>query len=293
MIMKIGKKLNVLGDNIGFVKLYDNSTANLNEENRINTVSSIASVCYNKESSKKPENLFKRLKEEAMGLPSSSFEFAPVLLTSIEVQFLRELSSVVYNKTLKVYQPHCLKFSEVITDEEDNSKWFVLTNLRALINDNIYAERFMGMNIENWYNNDVDADKIFKNYHLFKLKVPLFVRDHYVRHKTANFQVMSLRYVKPNKFEFYQFDSYKYDYSPIIKKYQELVKSGVKAEEARGILGTTLYTTMWIGMSTNTFNSVIKLRTDRHSQEPTRLIATAMQDLVKEIKGIEFPLEES
>jgi thymidylate synthase (FAD) len=290
---KIGEKLNVLGDNIGFVELWDNSRSNLNEDNRIDAVTSVASVCFNKEGSKKPENLYKRLSKESAGYHSSSFEFSIVLLTSIEVQFLRELSSVVYNKTGKIYQPHCLRFGEVIMDEEDNSKWYVLTNLRALLYDNKYAEEFMNTSIESWYNSDLDVGKIFKNYHLFRIKAPLFVRDHYVRHKTANFQVMSLRYVKPTSFEFYQFDSYKYDYIPIIKKYQELVKSGVRAEEARGILGTTLYTTMWMGMNTNTFNSVIKLRTDKHSQEQTRAVANAMQQLVKEVKGIEFPLEES
>jgi thymidylate synthase (FAD) len=291
-MVKIGEKKNVLGDNIGFVELHNNAKGNLNEINRIDTISQVASVCFNREKSKKPENLFKRLKEESMGLPSSSFEFVPLLLTSIEVQFLRTLSDVVYNKTGKIYQPACLKFSEVITDEEDNSKWYVLTNLRALLNDSFYAEKYMNTNIENWYNNDVDADKIFKNCHLFKLKSSIFSLRQIMRHRIANYQELSRRYTKGN-LEFYQSPEFTYDYSKVEEEYNKLLKQGVKAEDARQILPVSLYSTVWCMFTTSSFDNFIKLRTDKHTQEPTRLIANAMRDLVEESKGIEFPLKES
>ena len=44
MIQKINEKQNILGDNIGFVENWDFSRANLNEENRIKAITTVASI---------------------------------------------------------------------------------------------------------------------------------------------------------------------------------------------------------------------------------------------------------
>ena len=82
----INKKENVFGDDIAFVEQYDFSTANLNEENRILAITQVASICYQNPKALGSERLYNRLMAESMGLPSSSFEMCPILLTEEEVK---------------------------------------------------------------------------------------------------------------------------------------------------------------------------------------------------------------
>ena len=86
MIQKINEKQNILGDNIGFVENWDFSRANLNEENRILAITQVASICYQNPKAVGSESLYNRLMAESMGLPSSSFEMCPILLTEEEVK---------------------------------------------------------------------------------------------------------------------------------------------------------------------------------------------------------------
>ena len=90
MIQKINEKQNILGDNIGFVENWDFSRANLNEENRIKAITTVASICYQNPKAVGSESLYNRLMAESMGLPSSSAEFVPVLLTEEEVYKLKQ-----------------------------------------------------------------------------------------------------------------------------------------------------------------------------------------------------------
>ena len=83
---KINDKQNIFGDNIAFVEQYDFSTANTNEENRIKAITQVASICYQNPKALGSESLYNRLMAESQGLPSSSFEMCPVLLTEEEVK---------------------------------------------------------------------------------------------------------------------------------------------------------------------------------------------------------------
>lgn len=83
---KINDKQDIFGDNIAFVEQYDFSTANMSEENRINAVSTVASICYQNPKAVGSESLYNRLLAESKGLPSSSFEMCPILLTEEEVK---------------------------------------------------------------------------------------------------------------------------------------------------------------------------------------------------------------
>ena len=73
------------------VDLYDFSQANLNEANRIYTVSLVASVCYQNPKALNSASLYNRLMAESIGLPSSSAEFVPILLTEDEVNELKQI----------------------------------------------------------------------------------------------------------------------------------------------------------------------------------------------------------
>ena len=82
----INKKENIFGDDIAFVEQYDFSTANMSEENRIKAITQVASICYQNPKAVCSESLYNRLLAESKGLPSSSFEMCPVLLTEEEVK---------------------------------------------------------------------------------------------------------------------------------------------------------------------------------------------------------------
>ena len=76
-------------DNIGYLEHYDFSKANLSEENRIAAISTVASICYQSPSAAGSISLYNRLANESAGLPSSSFEMVPILLTPNQVKQIR------------------------------------------------------------------------------------------------------------------------------------------------------------------------------------------------------------
>ena len=82
----INKKENIFGDDIAFVEQYDFSTANMSEENRIKAITTVASICYQNPKAVGSESLYNRLLAESKGLPSSSFEFVPVLFDFKKIQ---------------------------------------------------------------------------------------------------------------------------------------------------------------------------------------------------------------
>ena len=86
----INKKENIFDDDIAFVEQYDFSTANMSEENRIKAITTVASICYQNPKAIGSESLYNRLLAESKGLPSSSFEMCPILLTEEEYKKLKE-----------------------------------------------------------------------------------------------------------------------------------------------------------------------------------------------------------
>ena len=93
---------------------YDFSLANSSYEARVQSVTKVASICYGNVKALGSISLFDRLQAEAAGLPSSSYEMCPILLTK-EQFAARDLKA-------------CWKFGEQVGD-------YLLTNLRALISD--------------------------------------------------------------------------------------------------------------------------------------------------------------
>ena len=76
---------NLNNDGIGYVESYDFSRANMSQESRIAAITTIASVCYQNPKALGSISLYDRLATENKGLPSSSYEFVPVLLTTTSV----------------------------------------------------------------------------------------------------------------------------------------------------------------------------------------------------------------
>ena len=71
---------------------YDFSLANSSYEARVQSVTKVASICYGNVKALGSISLFDRLQAEAAGLPSSSYEFVPVLLDEEQVSSIKALS---------------------------------------------------------------------------------------------------------------------------------------------------------------------------------------------------------
>lgn len=292
----INKKENIFGDDIAFVEQYDFSTANLSEENRIKAITTVASICYQNPKAIGSESLYNRLLAESKGLPSSSFEFVPVLLTAKK---LRKIGSII-NKEIYVkhdFEYNVTKFGEMIKDGE-----FLLTNLRALIADvGEYAKEF--------YNTPEECKIIKQHFKVFLYKVDLPTRSQMVRHRIS-WQELSRRYVSGRKrpFEFYISEKMKglesehEDYyidgmsdfeteftnthstekliEMCIEHYYQALEKGVKPQEARRIIPQAAYTQIWGAFQPKQLDNYFKLRLDESSQWEIRQTAIAMQELI-------------
>ena len=282
MIQKINEKQNILGDNIGFVENWDFSRANLNEENRILAITQVASICYQNPKAIGSDSLYNRLLAESKGLPSSSFEFVPVLINKEVIQYLFQEENINYN---------ILKFGEFI-----EGGLYLLTNYRALVYD---VEQ--GNLDKEWltYFNSVEECEIIKeHFKVFLFKVDFPTRSQMVRHRVS-WQELSRRYVSAKRvpFEYYVSEKMKFiskhedDESDIYfdsddfhriceERYYQALEKGVKPQEARRVIPQSAYTQIWGAFMPNQLDNYFKLRLDKHAQWEIQMVSKAMQELI-------------
>mgnify|MGYP003440723674 CR=1 FL=1 len=248
VIKKINEKQNILNDNIGFVENWDFSKANLNEENRILAITQVASICYQNPKALGSESLYNRLMAESMGLPSSSFEFVPVLL---------DYENPNHQEILKLEYSNCKKFGEILDDR------YLLTNYRALVYDFENDKDKFSFDIRTIFNTQEEC-KIIKEY----FKVFLFKVDFPTRSQMVSEKLKENQKVKD-----------------LIKQsedlYFELLENGVKPQEARRVIPQMGYTQIWGAFMPKQLDNYFKLGLDEHAQWEIRQTALAMQELIK------------
>ena len=269
----LGRIEDILTDGCGSVEAWDFSLANSSYEARVYFVSKVASICYGSPKALGSISLFDRLQAEAAGLPSSSYEMCPILLTK-EQFAARDLKA-------------CWKFGEQVGD-------YLLTNLRALIAD-VGPEESL-----NYLNTAPEEIQIIKdNFKVFLFNVDLATRAQMVRHR-CSWQELSRRYVSGKKqpFEFYisekmkgviseHFDdesNFFFDTKDVVRicleHYDEAIAAGVKPEEARRILPQAMKTTIWGAFQPAQLANFFTLRLDKSAQREIRTVAEAMKELI-------------
>ena len=285
----LGRVDNVLDGIAGFVEHYDFSRANSSYEARVQAVSMVASICYKSPKALGSISLFDRLQAESGGLPSSSYEFIPVLLDNHQAtQIITDYMSVHPEDDLPI-----IKFGTWLSNNN-----YLLTNLRALI-EMVGPEASL-----NYLNtSDEEIQIIRDNFKVFLFNVDLPTRSQMVRHR-VNWQELSRRYVSGTKspFEFYRSkklsainyyssgmfdrddDPLKFNMDDIIELcvdyYDKAIASGVKPEEARRILPQAMMTQIWGAFQPSQLDNWFKLRLDKHAQSEIRMVAQAMQELI-------------
>jgi thymidylate synthase (FAD) len=265
-IIALLNRADLNNDGIGYVEQYDFSRANLSYETRVEAITTVASVCYANPKSIGSESLYNRLALESKGLPSSSFEVVPVVLTRPQIE---QIASKKSSPNIL----HIFKYGEVLDAH------YLLTNLRALISD-------IGSDADNYYNTLEECEIIAKHFKVFKSKIDLSTRAQYIRHR-ASWQELSRRYVSGKKQEFEFYISRNFDRPSTLKiiddalqHYYYLVAHGVKPEEARRILPQCMYTTLWSAWQPAQLANFFKLRLDHHAQAEIRELAFAKQTLL-------------
>ncbi len=273
VIEKINEKQNILNDNIGFVENWDFSRANLNEENRILAITQVASICYQNPKALGSESLYNRLMAESMGLPSSSFEFVPVIL---------DYENPKHQEILKLEYSNCKKFGEILDDR------YLLTNYRALVYDFENDKDKFSFDIRTIFNTQEECNMIKEYFKVFLFKVDFPTRSQMVRHRIS-WQELSRRYVSAKRvpFEFYVSEKLKENQKvqDLIKQsedlYFELLENGVKPQEARRVIPQMGYTQIWGAFMPKQLDNYFKLRLDEHAQWEIRQTAIAMQELLR------------
>ena len=267
----VGSKQGVLNSTTGSVEHYDFSLANSSYEARVQAVTKVASICYGNPKALGSISLFDRLQAEAAGLPSSSYEFVPVLIT--KEQFAQ------------VDLKQCYKFGELVADEQ-----YLLTNLRALIADVGPEESLKYLNTS-----PEEIQIIRDNFKVYLFNVDLATRAQMVRHR-CSWQELSRRYVSGKKtpFDFYiseklrgiehescDFGKYSTEYiiQTCVAHYNYSISIGVKPEEARRILPQAMMTTIWGAFQTTQLANFFTLRLDSHAQREIRLVGEAMREI--------------
>jgi len=278
-------------DSIGYVELLDFSRANMSEENRINYIQQVASICYKAPAKTfdtetgKGRVIYDRLYKESLGLPSSSFELCPILLSTeqhLEVELL------TIDKDTTRHTVATAKYGEWIEDGK-----YLLTNLRALLAD-------VGEDADKFFNTSEEEIAIIKkHFKVFKSKIPVFTARQFMRHR-CSWQELSRRYVSGSKYPLEVYTSPKLknadfcdeegDYPTTLEEiylaqlmyYNDAVEQGVKPQDARQVLPQSMYTEMYSAWYPSQLKSMLDLRTQEKTQEEFRELATAMKELVKE-----------
>ena len=283
----LGRVDNVLDGIAGFVEHYDFSRANSSYEARVQAITKVASICYANPKSLGSISLFDRLQAESGGLPSSSYEFIPVLLDKQQTVQILTGSMSVHPQDAPI-----IKFGTWLSSNH------LLTNLRALI-EMVGPEASL-----NYLNtSDEEIQIIRDNFKVFLFNVDLSTRAQMVRHRVS-WQELSRRYVSGTKspFEFYQSkklstinyhpsgmfdrddDPLEFNMDDIIELctdyYNKAIASGVKPEEARRILPQAMMTQIWGAFQPSQLDNWFKLRLDKHAQSEIRMVAQAMQELI-------------
>lgn len=315
----------IFEDGIACVDCWDFSRANLNEENRILAITQVASICYQSPKALGSESLYNRLAAESMGLPSSSFEFVPVLLDPWKPEA---------KKLIGDDRTNVRKFGEWIVATNPISGFkqdYLLTNYRAIYYDyenavkairNFYAGRVDSPeNTENlkqeeiylkeqylgFFNTEAECDIIKDNFYVFLFKVDFPTRSQMVRHR-VNFQELSRRYVSGKRvpFEFYISEGMKKVTSSnrfidglvgtedvieiCIEQYYAALEQGIKPQEARRIIPQAAYTQIWGAFQPSQLENFFRLRLDSHAQWEIRKVAEAMKYSIDKGYPIQKPL---
>ena len=227
-------KVDLYGDSIGYVELYDSSHANESEAQRVWTVTQICSLAYGNESAKSPEALYERMKSIKH---ESLWEFIRHGKIGYTIRGSMRNGADQYDTCM----PH-----------QRADEWAIS------------------------HKNNVAC---------FRIKVPLFIRAQFMRHRSFSYLEISRRYTKgakvpfefwfPNDFPQYARDNWSRHW---MQDYEDMGE--YETQVASRFLPQTTYTEFYMMGEVEGLRNFFQLRLDSHSQEQIRELAEAMLALL-------------
>jgi thymidylate synthase (FAD) len=126
-------------------------------------------------------------------------------------------------------------------------------------------------------------------YFRFDVKCPIFVARQWIRHRIGTYNEMSLRYClakrdfyTPASLEGEALEKYRRSVNDAFDAYESMVSSGIKREQARGVLPLSIYTLFYWTVNARSLMNFLKLRLDRGAQPEIREYAKALFLIFKE-----------
>ena len=190
--------IDIYNDNISYltdeVSTIPTAEANLSEANRIKFVTDLAAVSRGKDASNNPPVRYKSLlKEAALHTPSRPMEFLPVVIDLYSDDYgvtLWKTDANVHSEPIihkfndLLDAQKLLKYSYLDTNPSNpyGSIYKCYTNMRALLNAGIPYE-----------NIPFNTPEELVSFRAIKLKIPMFVFNHFVTHTALSKETLSDR----------------------------------------------------------------------------------------------------
>ncbi|MFA6356974.1 MAG: FAD-dependent thymidylate synthase [Candidatus Omnitrophota bacterium] len=126
-------------------------------------------------------------------------------------------------------------------------------------------------------------------YFRFDVKCPIFVARQWIRHRIGTYNEMSLRYCLAKR-DFYTPEDlsgeallkYKRSINDAFDAYESMVSSGIKREQARGVLPLSIYTLFYWTVNARSLMNFLKQRLDKSAQPEIREYAKALLQIFRE-----------
>jgi thymidylate synthase (FAD) len=126
-------------------------------------------------------------------------------------------------------------------------------------------------------------------YFRFDVKCPIFVARQWIRHRIGTYNEMSLRYCLAKR-DFYtpeglsgeELLKYKKAVNGAFDAYESMVSSGIKREQARGVLPLSIYTLYYWTVNARSLMNFLKLRLDKGAQPEIREYAKALLKIFRD-----------
>lgn len=172
----------------------------------------------------------------------------------------------------------------VMESDKSNNWWAITTNYRVLVENNLL--------------NDLKYICEPTEYHelrtTFRLTCARVQADSFVRHRVFSFLMESTRYcnysdgkfgneitiVEPINWDNFNANNYVFvrAWSNAEKDYMELIKDGIKPEDARDVLPLQLKTELIMTGTTEQWNNFFKLRISEHAHPDAKYIAEKIKE---------------
>lgn len=260
--------------NNGYVQMWNFSKSNSCQEAREEAILEIVKVCRGDKEIKNP-NLYKHLLTEHAGKPGEAFQFVPAIhdLINPNSPYITEIPGYELNR-----------FG---LNDQNNHR--VLGNLRMIITD-----KNSGIS-KDIYNEQVS------DFYVFKMKVPIMIVPHLLKHGQLSFMQQSERYCKlreyfycdeleplweANKMNYEDWDelcynSSQWDWDLDQSNYgTDLIRQELTNKGSHGLAYTTLWIAGW-KQDLSGFQNFFNVRLGKGTQKETRELAQAMKDLME------------